>query len=97
MYAERYEDAGNALLPNAVLMTSTGLLARSAYQGDVSTVWPAVVGSVALAFYAANIYSAINVTRQGNQLIVAHEVAWYRERSMLSALERLDVEPEEAP
>ncbi len=84
VYAERYKDAWNALFPNAVLIPATGLLARSAHREEISWAWPSLVGTVALAFYAANVYSAANVTRQGNQLILAHEVARYRKGSELA-------------
>jgi len=83
VYAERYLDAWNALVPNAVLLPTTGLLAKAAWDDDLSWAWPGIVGALALTFYGANIYSAANVTRQANQLIVANEVALYRKGSQL--------------
>ncbi len=93
VYAERYDDALNALYPNAVLLTATGVTGWYAHNGDLSYAWPALLGTVALAFYSANIYSAVNVTRQANQLIEANEVAGYRRRSEIERLESLDFEP----
>lgn len=93
VYAERYGDALNAFYPSAVLLTATGVTGWYARRDDLSYAWPTLLGAVALAFYSANIYSAVNVTRQANQLIVANEAAGYRRDSLLRDLERLDFEP----
>ena len=93
VYAERYQDALNAFYPSAVLGTATGVTGWYAHRDELSYAWPALVGTLALTFYAANIYSAVNVTRQANQLIVENEVAAYRRLSQMQALEQLDYEP----